>query len=159
STFVVPHVDTHHTGSYYVRDGGYFYSPQAPQTLSTGTAHTTAYRPQPVVFGSFSRVDDLASRFATLSNEFCLDLHYNYPSNPGFQETYREAYEILQTAQYIADAEHRHDREAIRGRLGGLDQRFHHVQSDVRGWKRHHHRQVVSEFKRRWTRLDRRYTI
>lgn len=49
---------------------------------------------------------------------------------------------IRQEAKYINAAEHQHDRAAIQKKLGGLDQLFHHVQDDVRGWSRHHHRQI-----------------
>ena len=139
STYVVPHLGRHHHGSYYVRGGSFFYY---PQTATAGHAHTTAYRPQPIQFGGFSHVDDLAGRLVTLTNELCLDLHYNYPHNPGFQHTYREAYQVLDVAKYIHAAEHRHDRAAIQERLAGTDQLFHHVQGEVRNWSRHHHRQV-----------------
>ena len=140
SSYVVPHHDRHHHGTYYSHGGRYYY---APQTIATPGRHTTL-RPTvtQVTFGGFSHVDDLAGRLEALANEFCLDLHYNYSHNPGYRETYREAYEILQVAKYIHAAEHQHDRAAIQERLGGLDQNLHHVQRDVRGWSRHHHRQV-----------------
>lgn len=138
SSYIVPHTSGHHHGSYYVQNGRYYYR---PQTVSASSTHA-GYQPQQVSFGSFSHVDDLASRLETLSNEFCLDLHYNYSHNHGFRETYREAYQVLQVAQYIHAAEHQNDRRAIQEQLGGLDRLFHHLQGDVRGWSRHHHRQV-----------------
>lgn len=135
STYIIPHANGHNHGNYYVRNGEYYYIPH------TTTGHQT-YRPKQVTFGSFSHVDDLASRFETLSNEFCLDLHYNYSHNPGFRETYREAYQMLQVAKYIHATEHQHDRRAIQEKLSGVDQLFHHIQDDVRGWSRQHHRQI-----------------
>ena len=135
STYIIPHANGHNRGNYYVRNGEYYY------IRHTTTGHQT-YRPKQVTFGSFSHVDDLATRFETLSNEFCLDLHYNYSHNPGFRETYREAYQMLQVAKYIHAAEHQHDRRAIQEELSGMDQLFHHIQDDVRGWSRQNHRQI-----------------
>lgn len=137
STYIVPHSGNHHD-TYHVHNGQYYYT---PQTASIGNSHVVQ-RPVPVQFGSFSHVDDLASRLETLCNEFLLDLHYNYPHNPGFRETYTEGYQLLQVAKYIHDAEHAQDRAAIRSKLNGMDSLFHHLQDDVRGWSRHHHRQV-----------------
>lgn len=136
STYVVPHLSQHNHGTYYSHNGGYYY---APQSASLGPA---APAPVQVQYGGFSHVDDLSGRLESLVNEFCLDLHYNYSHNPGYLETYREAYQILDTAKFIHAAEHQQDRQAIASRLNGIDQLFHHVQDDVRGWLRHHHRQV-----------------
>lgn len=99
-------------------------------------------RPVVAEFGAYSHVDELATRLESLTNQLLLDLHYNYSHNPGFQETYREAYAIFETAKFIHAAEHHQDRTAISTRLNGLDADFHHIQGDVRGWSRHHHQQV-----------------
>lgn len=136
STYIVPHHGGHHD-TYHVHNGHYYYT---PRTASTGT--TVVSRPVVVEFGSFSHVDDLASRLEELTNQFLLDLHYNYQHNRGFRETYAEGYELLQVAKFIHDAEHAHDRAAIRSKLGGMDALFHHLQDDVRGWSRIHHRQI-----------------
>lgn len=101
-----------------------------------------AYGPVAHEFGSFSHVDDYATRLETLTGDLLLDLQHNYAHNPGFAETYRETYSIFETAKYIHSAEHRNDRVAIASRLAGLDVDFHHIQNDVRGWSRHHHVQV-----------------
>ncbi|MCA9077736.1 MAG: hypothetical protein KDA93_22105 [Planctomycetaceae bacterium] len=138
STYIVPHTSGHHHGSYYVQGGSSFY---IPQTASASGSHATL-QPTEISFGGFSHVDDLASRLETLSNEFCLDLHYNYSHNPGFRETYTESYQVLEVAKYIHAAEHQNDRQAIQEKLQGLDQLVHHVQADVRGWSRHQHRQI-----------------
>jgi hypothetical protein len=139
STYIVPHnAHANHQGTYHAHNNTYYYT---PQTASIGTSHVVQ-QPLPVQFGSFSHVDDLASRLETLCNEFLLDLHYNYPHNPGFRETYAEGYQLLQVARFIHDAEHANDRAAIQSQLNGMDALFHHLQEDVRGWSRHHHHQV-----------------
>ena len=121
--------DPRYRGEYYVREGNSYYYD------GRGT-------PQLIRYGSFSHVDDLAARLELLTQELCLDLHYNYRHNPGFRETYREVYEIYQLARYIHAEEHHGHRSEIARKLGGLDELFHHVQDDVRGWHRHHHRQI-----------------
>jgi len=126
-----------HHGTFHLHNGHYYYTPRTV-SVSVGVAP----RPTQVQFGSFSHVDDLASRLEELTNEFLLDLHYNYSHNHGFKETYAEGYHLLEVAKYIHDAEHANDRAAIRSQLGGMDALFHHLQDAVRGWSRHHHRQV-----------------
>jgi hypothetical protein len=135
STYILPYTEHDH-GTYYFHDGGYYYHPES----SSIEAHSM--QPVQVEFGGFAHVHELAARLETLSNEFCLDLHYNYSHNYGYPETYAEAYEILQIAKYIHEAEHAEDHQAIAERLGGLDALFHHVQDDVRQWSRHHRRQI-----------------
>ncbi|MBD3675369.1 MAG: hypothetical protein HUJ26_17790 [Planctomycetaceae bacterium] len=145
STHVVPHFNTAHAGSYYSHGGRSYYYPQRTASADPhGQQVHTAAKPVQMQFGGFSQVDDLASRLETLTNELCLDLHFNYSHNHGFRETYAEAYQILDVAKYIHAAEHQRDRDAIASKLGGLDELFHHIQDDVRGWSRHHHRQVGS---------------
>ncbi len=138
ATYILPHT-AHGSGTYSVHNGQYQYY---PQTASVNPHVTYVSRPVTVEFGSFSHVDELATRLESGVNDLCLDLHWNYSHNSGFRETYREAYEILELARFIHAAEHRHDRDAIAVRLKGLDDQFHHIQDDVRGWSRHHHRQV-----------------
>jgi hypothetical protein len=125
----------HHGGAYYCKGDRYYYVPQPVHQHE-------APRPVVVQFGAFSHVDELALRLETLMNELCLDLHYNYGHNYGFQETYAEAYQVLDAAKFVHAAEHRNDRQAIRQSLGGMDSLFHHVQEDVRSWTRHHRRQI-----------------
>lgn len=99
-------------------------------------------RPTAMVFGAFSHSDELATRLEVLANEFCLDLHYNYRHNPGFAETYREAYNILQYSKDIHSEEHRGHKEDLMSLISKLDPLFHHVEEDVRTWSRDHHRQI-----------------
>jgi hypothetical protein len=136
---VVPHYDSHYHGSYYWDDGINYYIPQPHVT--DGGGHVAA---QPVVmeFGGYSHVDDLAGRLERLANDLCLDLHYNYRHNRGFAATYREAYQMLATAQYIHDKEHQGDRDEVARRVDELDGLFHHVESDVQGWSRRNVRQI-----------------
>lgn len=135
ASYVVPH-QGQHNDSYHMHNGQYYYTPQ------TALKTQVVIQPVAVRYGSFLHVDDLASRLEELTNEFLLDLHYNYRHNHGFAETYAEGYELLQVAKYIHDAEHAQDRNAIRARIGGMDALFHHLQDDVRGWSRHHVRQI-----------------
>lgn len=135
---IVPHLNTVNHGSYYHHNGSSYY---IPQTAMVGTQQV-APTPQEITFGGFGHVDDLAQRFEYLMNDLCLDLYYNYSHNPGFQETYSEAYSLLEAAKFIHAAEHANDRDAISRKLGGADALFHHVEDDVRSWSRIHRRQV-----------------
>jgi hypothetical protein len=137
---VLPHIDHYHHGSYYVDSGYYYYQ---PQTFVTDPTQYVVSKPVAVKFGSFSHIDDLSSRLERLANELCLDMYYNYSHNPAFAETYREAYQILQTAKYVHVKEHQDDRAEVARRLSELDPLFHHVQGEVGGWSRHHHRQIA----------------
>jgi hypothetical protein len=71
-------------------------------------------------------------------------MHYNYRHNPGFEESYREAYALLTAAKYVHAKEHQGDRMAIRDQVVQMDQLMHHVQGEVVQWSRHHVRQVAS---------------
>ncbi|MGC1275447.1 MAG: hypothetical protein WBC44_17200 [Planctomycetaceae bacterium] len=99
--------------------------------------YATGYRG---TYGGYSHVDDLAVQLEEQANLMCLEMHYNYQHNPGYRETYREAYEILTTAKYIHGLEHAGNRDRIRQAVLELDPLFHHVQEDVRHWTRHDHR-------------------
>ena len=139
------HGSFHHGGHY----GGWshhhhFYSPPVyVRTMRPVVDSAVISRPlTPVVspakleFGGFGHVDALATRLETEANRWCLDMHANYHHNPGFAETYVEAYKILQAAQYVHSAEHRYDRPAIRAELVALDPLFHHVQEKIKSWTR-----------------------
>jgi hypothetical protein len=137
-TSIVPYIGGTHHGSYFARNGRYYHYPQTA-SVDIRMSH---YRPEEVVFGAFTHVDDLAIRLETRANELCLDLYYNYSHNFEFRATYSEAYQVLEVARYIHDSEHRHDRDAVQDQLRGLDDLFHHVHDDVRSWTRHHRRQI-----------------
>jgi hypothetical protein len=135
---IVPHLNSVNHGTYYRHNGHSYYH---PQTAQLGTLRTPP-TPLEISFGGYGHVDDLAARLESLMNELCLDLYYNYSHNPGFHETYSEAYSLLETAKFIHAAEHANDRDAISHRLGGADALFHHVEEDVLGWSRVHRRQI-----------------
>jgi len=137
--FVVPHYDRHHHGSYWVDSGAYYYQPRTYAVIPN--THVVA-KPIAVEFGGFSQVGDLSGRLERLANELCLDLHYNYAHNPGFSETYREAYQILDAAKSINVKEHQDDRDDIARQVQALDPLFHHVQGEILGWSRNHQRQI-----------------
>lgn len=137
ANYVLPYGEgNRYTGTYFVDEDQHYYIPR------TRDNRRRRVEPRAYEFGGFSHVDDLALRLENLANAWCLDLHSNYSHNRGFRTTYREAYQILEVAKYVHDAEHRRNREAIQQRLRGLDRQFHHVQEDVRGWSRHQHRQI-----------------
>ena len=119
-------------GTYYTHSNTRYYHNQH------GGTHG---RPTAVQFGEYAHVDDLAARLETMTNEFCLDLHYNYQHNPGFAETYGEAYQILELARYAHDEEHHGDRAEFARVLKEIDPLFHHVEEDVASWSRNHRRQ------------------
>ena len=129
--YVIPSSHNSH-GTYYTHSNTRYYHDRH------GGAHG---RPTAVQFGGYGHVDDLAARLETMTNEFCLDLHYNYQHNPGFAETYREAYEILELARYAHDEEHHGDRAEFARVMKEIDPLFHHVEEDVANWSRNHRRQ------------------
>jgi hypothetical protein len=125
-------------GTYYTYQSKQYYTPP-PQVVGNQTAYAP---PAAVAFGSYSHVDDLSARIETLANEVCLDLHYNYHHNPGYQETYGEAYSLLQQAKALHAAEHNQDRNFIRAAVQGLDGLFHHVQEHAANFSPHVERPV-----------------
>ncbi len=129
--YVIPTSQTYQ-GSYYTNGNTRYYHDHqgGPQG-----------RPTAVQFGGYSHVAELAHRLEDMTNEFCLDLHYNYQHNPGFAETYREAYQILELARYAHDEEHQGDRAEFARVLKEIDPLFHHVEEDVANWTRNHRRQ------------------
>lgn len=122
-------------GTYYYRNNGYYYD--------AGGRHVR------VEYGGFSHIDELACRLESLANSFCLEIYYNYDRNRDFDDTYREAYEILEIAKYIHEEEHHGHRDEIARELGGLDRLFHHVEDDVAHWRpnrgHHHHHGHLSK--------------
>lgn len=124
--YIAPQV-TYHTTHRITSHGDILEAPPAPGSLP---------------FGGFTRTDELANRLEVLMNELCLDLFYNYSHNPGFRETYAEAYSLYKTVQFIHACEHNYDRPVVQERLAGADALFHHIEDDVCGWTRIPHRQI-----------------
>jgi hypothetical protein len=137
--FVVPHYDSHYHGTYYTDEGVNYY---VPRTYASRSGSYVAAKPVEIDFGGYAHVDDLAGRLERQMNQLCLDLHYNYQHNADFAATYREAYQILETAKYIHDKEHQGDRDEVARRLDEVDGLFHHVEADVADWSRRQKRQI-----------------
>ena len=127
-----------YSGNYYTQDNGYYYN--------SGVQNAPSQR---IEYGGFSRVDELGHRLETLANDYCLELHANYSRNPGFDDTYREAYEILEIAKYIHEEEHHGHRDEIAQEMKKLDDLFHHVGGIVSGWQpdrqRHQHDNIPAK--------------
>jgi hypothetical protein len=136
-SYYVPTLPSY-SGQYYVEKGHEYYMPASPQ----GSGVHVVAKPAIVEFGGFARYQDLSGRLETLSNELLVDLHHNYNHNPGFKETYREAYQLLEVAKYVHAADHNRDGAEMREKLAQMDPLFHHLQSDVQGWSRIHSKQV-----------------
>src|SRR5262245_34165391 len=88
-----PPQNYHQSGMYYSRNGVHYYVPAAPPPGSYPGQPTAPIAPQTVQlqYGGFQQTYDLAGRLEFLANRLCLDMHYNYPHNHGFAQTYREA--------------------------------------------------------------------
>ncbi|MFN5973872.1 MAG: hypothetical protein ACK48U_05455, partial [Planctomyces sp.] len=96
------------------------------------------------LFGGSALFEDLSGRLETDVNRLCLDMFYNYQHNPGFAETYKEAYSLLESAKFVHAKEHQGDRDAIRHHVTQMDQQMHHVLDEIRQWSRHHSRQIAA---------------
>ncbi len=138
SRYIVPHRNSRHNGTYYQENGRYYYY---PQTYNIRPDQHLNARPQQITYGSFSRTEDLGSRLESIANDFCLELHANYRHNRNFDEVYREAYQILETAKYIHKEDHEKHQGEIAREVSKLDDLFHHVQDEVSRWSsdRDHH--------------------
>ena len=138
---VIPHHPSY-VGAYYTTGQAHYYTPSpvtgyAPAIgAPAGPVTVQVQRPVELAFGGFSRYEDLGGRLALEANALCLDMHYNYRHNRNFAEVYREAYNVLQAANYLHGKEHQGDREAITKRMVEVDALFHHVQEEIRGWSR-----------------------
>jgi hypothetical protein len=101
-------------------------------------------QPVQLQFGGYARYEDLSGRLETEVNRLCLDMFYNYRHNPGFDQTYREAFALLEACRFVHSREHQGDRNAVRDQVVQMDQLMHHVQGVVLQWSRLHVRQVAS---------------
>ena len=150
--YVVPanHGMHQHSGSFYVQGNAHYYTPTPIVRVNPTQFQSAQVRPvqvlQPIQlqFGDFSRCEDLAGRLETEANRLCLDMFYNYQHNPGFQETYAEAYSLLESAKFVHAKQHQGDRDAIRHHVTQMDGLLHHVQEELLPWSRNHRRQVGS---------------
>lgn len=93
-------------------------------------------------FGARNHVDDLAVLLMRQANSICLEMHRNYRHNPGYRETYREMYQVLQDAKHIHELvhdhyhhrDHRGERDHIASDLHEMDGLVHHVEEDIANW-------------------------
>jgi hypothetical protein len=113
-----------------------------PRAFLADPGAAVAAKPVEAEVPGIAQVDDLAGYLAELANDVCLDLHYNYRHNQGFEETYRDAYEILTSAQFVQANENQGDRAAVTRSLDEVAGLLHKVQEQVRGWSRQHSRQI-----------------
>ena len=136
--YVVPsqHQHYHDSGTYYSRNGAHYYVPAAPPPGTYAGQPTAPIPPQSVKlqYGGFKQTYNLAERLEFEANRLCLDMHYNYPHNRGFAQTYREAYEIRQIADSLGSTQQ--SRTRIRQEATELDEHFHHVQEEIKPWTR-----------------------
>ena len=143
--YVIP-PQQHNHGTYYTNNDTHYYYQAPPVAYRPGTQvplrPATPVQPTALEFGSFSHVDDLSGRLATMANELCLELHYNYGNNPGFAPIYAEAYQILEAAKFAHNMEHQGDRDGLARTLGDLDPLFHHVQEEMAGWNRNERKTI-----------------
>jgi hypothetical protein len=135
--YVQPH--HHHHATFYTYQNQSYYIP--PRPVVTSVEQAPPPQPQVIEFGSFAHVRELADRMSFLTNELCLGMHYNYPHNPAFKEVYRDTYGILQTGKTVLNLSGG-DRKQIADALSPLDEQFHRIQEQVRGWSRVHRRQI-----------------
>lgn len=135
--YVVP--STNQQGSFYEYDKKYYYTP--PLRRVEGLPPQPR-RPVPVEFGSARHLPELAARLEYLANEYCLELHYNYQQNRGFDNVYHDAYDFLQAAKFIRVKENQRDLQAIRRSAQKIDNLFHHIQEDVSRFRRQERRPI-----------------
>jgi len=114
------------------------------QFQSTQLHPVQVSQPVQLQFGDFSRCEDLAGRLETEAYRLCPDMLYNYQHNPVFQETYREAYSLLESAKYLHAKQHQGDRDSIRHHVTQMDGLLHHVQEELRPWSRQNTRPIGS---------------
>lgn len=136
-------------GTFRPRPNGYEFAPggfqpQAPTTVfpSQPLDEPAATDPRHTAAANESPAGALAADLEVQAKDLCLELHENYRQNPGWQQTYSEAYEILITATYIRGLERAGNPAKARRAALELDDLFHHVEGDVAGWTPHAQRRV-----------------
>lgn len=139
--YVLPHFDHHYHGSYWVDSGVYYYRPRTYVSYSAPATYAVS-SPVRIEFGGFKQSQDLVGRLGLLANELCLDLHYNYSHNPGYAETYREAYRILNISKSLQTYERGGNQVEIVRQIQELDPLFHSIQDRLISWNRVHQRQI-----------------
>ena len=92
-------------------------------------------------FGAYSHVDQLANRVMRDANAVCWEMYRNYSYEPGYRQAYREAYEMLKTAEYIHELVHHGGRRSrVAHEIEELDKLFHDIEQGTRSWQRPRYR-------------------
>ena len=92
-------------------------------------------------FGAYSHVDELANRVMRDANAVCWEMYRHYRYAPGYRQAYREAYEMLKTAEYIHELVHHGGRRSrIAHEIEELDLLFHQIEEGISGWPRSRYR-------------------
>ena len=142
-------------GAYFRNDGGYYYYPQSaistyayPQTqiingaTSAPVVSEQAPAPTPIEFGGFAHVDELTGMLPVVANDLCLDMHYNYQGNGGFDSAYRDAYALLQSTNTLRASHQAGNKDAIQAEVRNIDVMLHRIEEQTISWTRHEQRQV-----------------
>jgi len=92
-------------------------------------------------FGSRAHLDNYADLLQKQANSVAWDMYRNYQGNPGFEETYKEVYELLDATKHVHALIHDatyvhgvHDVDHIAQDLHQMDQLFHHIEDDIANW-------------------------
>lgn len=103
--------------------------------------HENVFRkPRPPRFGAYSHVDELALDVMKRSNSLCWEMYRHYRNERGYRQTYRDAYEMLKTAEYIHELiHHRGRRSRVASEVEELDSLFHQIKRDVKHWRSYGH--------------------
>jgi hypothetical protein len=93
-------------------------------------------------FGERSHSEQLAADLVTQANNICVLMHNSFQRNPGYRETYRDMYDVLEDAQNIRAAVregvHRGKRRSddrIAKALHHMDDHFHRTERQIRNWR------------------------
>jgi hypothetical protein len=86
-------------------------------------------------FDEVSHVDDVSWQVRRRANAICWEIYRYQRHRHDFKSVYREAYEMLKTAEYVHDLIHNHGRRSrVRAEVQVLDQLFHHIEGDLALW-------------------------
>jgi hypothetical protein len=142
-------------GAWFRNNGGYYYYPQSvistyayPQTqivngaMSAPVVSQQAPAPTAIEFGGFAHVAELTGMLPVVANDLCLDMHYNYQGNAGFDSAYRDAFALLQSTKSLQAAHQTGNKDAVRAEVRNLDVLLHRVEEQTLSWTRQEQRQI-----------------
>ena len=130
-----------HYGGYYDGYGApYSYYGYEPRSSYYGPVIDEGMSPQMFDDGA-PPIDFLASRLMNDLNLLCLDMHYNYANNPNFNDTYRAAYGMLESAKRLRDMGG-NDRTGVQHAAQELDGQFRQFRTHIADWSRAPQRQI-----------------